>query len=82
MATWRRSGCGSTLDSAVSDSCAVKPPRSRSSPTWPYIGSAMDWVAMTPNPGSAKGTLLPTANACDCVATPTSPVPVSRATIE
>ena len=46
------------------------------------MGSAIDCVAMTPWPGSAKGTLLPTANACDCVATPISPVPASRATIE
>jgi hypothetical protein len=60
----------------------VNPPCSRSSPTEPYIGSAIDWVAMTPRPGSAKGTLLPTANAWDWVATPISPVPGSRATIE
>jgi hypothetical protein len=42
----------------------------------------MDCVAMTPKPGSTKGTLLPTASAWDCVATPTSPVSASRATIE
>jgi hypothetical protein len=60
----------------------VKPPCRRSSPTEPYIGSAIDWVAMTPWPGSAKGTLLPTAKACDWVATPISPVSGSRATIE
>ena len=73
---------GSTLLSAVGTSSAVNPPCRRSSPTEPYMGSAIDCVAMTPWPGSAKGTLLPTANACDCVATPISPVAASRATIE
>ena len=39
------------------------------------MGSAIDWVAITPWPGSANGTLLPTAKAWDWVATPISPVP-------
>ena len=46
------------------------------------MGSAIDWVAITPWPGSANGTLLPTAKAWDWVATPISPVRTSRATIE
>jgi hypothetical protein len=66
----------------VSTSWAVNPPCSRSRPIEPYIGSAIDWVAMTPCPGRANGTLLPTAKAWDWVATPISPVSGSRATIE
>jgi hypothetical protein len=43
---------------------------------------SIDCVAIAPCPGRADGTLLPTAKACDWVATPISPVPESRATIE
>src|SRR2546428_228720 len=41
-----------------------------------------DCVATTPTPASAQVTSAPTANQCDCTATPISPVAGSRATIE
>src|SRR2546422_7544468 len=41
-----------------------------------------DCVATTPTPASAQVPSAPTANQCDCTATPISPVAGSRATIE
>src|SRR4029077_15136900 len=41
-----------------------------------------DCVATTPTPASPQITSAPTANQCDCTATPMSPVTGSRATIE
>src|SRR5579864_6084041 len=41
-----------------------------------------DCVATAPTPASANGTSPPTANQCDCTATPISPVAGSNATIE
>src|SRR5713101_4658962 len=41
-----------------------------------------DCVATTPTPASAQVTSAPTANQCDCTATPISPVVGSRATME
>src|ERR1041385_4913274 len=41
-----------------------------------------DCVATAPTPASAKGTSPPTANQCDCTATPISPVAGSNATME
>ena len=38
--------------------------------------------ATMPNPAAAHGTLAPTANACDWVATPICPLTGSRAMIE
>ncbi len=42
----------------------------------------MDWVATAPTPGRTHGTSGPTANQCECTATPTAPVAGSPATIE
>src|SRR5215831_17815751 len=42
----------------------------------------MAWVATAPTPARAHGTLAPPANMAVCTATPSSPVPGSRATIE
>src|SRR4029077_16836113 len=41
-----------------------------------------DCVATAPTPASAHGTSPPTANQCDCTATPISPVVGSKATME
>src|SRR3954447_13741299 len=41
-----------------------------------------DCVATAPTPASAHGTSPPTANQCDCTATPISPVAGSNATME
>src|ERR1041385_5979499 len=41
-----------------------------------------DCVATAPTPASAHETSPPTANQCDCTATPISPVAGSNATIE
>src|SRR5579864_5585396 len=41
-----------------------------------------DCVATAPTPASAHGTSPPTANQCDCTATPISPVVGSNATME
>src|ERR1700704_3911462 len=41
-----------------------------------------DCVATAPTPASAQGTSPPTANQCDCTATPISPVAGSKATME
>ena len=45
-------------------------------------GGLGDWVATAPTPGSSHGTSETTEKACDCTATPSSPVEGSRATIE
>src|SRR4029450_7198648 len=48
----------------------------------PYSRSVNDWLATAPTPAHAHGPAAPVLNACDCTATPSSPVSGSRPTIE
>src|SRR5437588_2569407 len=82
IATCRTSQDASAPRRPRSASGADLPVRRRSSPSWPYDGSTKLCVATAPTPASAHGTICPTANQCDCTATPICPVCGSRATIE
>src|SRR4029077_5549932 len=80
--TWRNAGSSSSARSASSAASGASPCPSSSSPRQPYRRSVNDCVAIAPTPGRAHGTAAPVLNACDCTATPSSPVEGSRATIE
>ena len=66
----------------VGERVARRPPRQQLERLRAVRISTFAWVATAPTPGCAQGTTGPTENQCDWTATPSSPVPLSRATIE
>src|SRR5205823_7565826 len=80
--TCRWDASGSAATSRASASAAGRPPASRSSARGPYPRFDEAWVAIAPTPARAHGAARPTASVQVATATPSCPLPGSRATSE